>query len=68
LAGEGSVREGAEPPLKFFPPLKQTEVLILNINQFERGIKGVSMKEKSIENLYREKDCLDTVILKTSFS
>ena len=37
-------REGASPPLKFFPPFKQTYNRVLKINLFERGSKG--------ENIY----------------
>jgi hypothetical protein len=48
LTGEGSFRrEGAEPPLKFSPPLKQNKNQTLKINLFERGIKGVSLKTQT---------------------
>jgi hypothetical protein len=35
-------QEGTKPPLIFFPPLKQMMFRVKIINQFERGIKGVS--------------------------
>jgi hypothetical protein len=43
-------REGAKPPLIFSPPLKQTDFALLNTNLFERGIKGVSIKNQPYAN------------------
>jgi hypothetical protein len=40
-------REGAAPPLKFFPPLEQMKNRVLYIILFERGIKGVSIEKQS---------------------
>jgi len=36
-------REGAKPPLKISPPLKQTYFISRAILLFERGIKGESL-------------------------
>jgi hypothetical protein len=41
-------REGALPPLKFSPPLKQIDILSLVLLLFERGIKGVSAGKSTI--------------------
>jgi len=41
-------REGAKPPLKTFPPLKQTYFLSRAILPFERGIKGESLNGESL--------------------
>ena len=39
-----SGREGARPPLKFSPPLKQIQECVMKEYLFERGTKGVSLK------------------------
>jgi hypothetical protein len=39
------VREGTQPPLKFFPPLEQILMRVYGINPFERGTQGVSINE-----------------------
>jgi hypothetical protein len=39
-------REGAPPPLKFSPPLKQNNIKSMKIDQFERGTKGVSISNQ----------------------
>jgi hypothetical protein len=41
FTGECAAR-GAKPPLKYFPPLKQSIYRAQLSNLFERGIKGVS--------------------------
>jgi hypothetical protein len=43
-------REGASPPLKVSPPLKQTYFLSRAIRLFERGIKGESLNGVSIDD------------------
>jgi len=43
-------REGASPPLKISPPLKQTYFLSRAILLFERGIKGVSLNGVSLDD------------------
>jgi hypothetical protein len=50
MAGEGSSGERAKPPLKFSPPLEQTIIREIGINLFERGIKGVSIKNQTYAN------------------
>jgi hypothetical protein len=39
-------REGAAPPLKFFPPLEQNKIRAIIIYLFERRIKGVSIENQ----------------------
>jgi hypothetical protein len=40
------MREGAKPPLKFFPPLEQNKIRVIIMNLFERGIKGMSIENQ----------------------
>jgi len=44
-------REGASPPLKVSPPLKQTYFLSHAIRLFERGFKGVSLNGESLNGV-----------------
>jgi hypothetical protein len=51
LAGKGSAyREGASPPLEFFPPLELCKIREIIIILFERGIKGVSKENQPNTN------------------
>jgi hypothetical protein len=45
------MREGAKPPLIFLSPSRTRNETIFEINQFERGIKGVSVCRGALANI-----------------
>jgi hypothetical protein len=45
-------REGASPPLIFFPPLEQNNIRFSIMNLFERGTKGVRTDKTDPMQIY----------------